>query len=99
MTAVKIGDAKHRPEVTEADISASVFRDVNLSGSRFADCDMSGSQLDDVNLTGLRLTNANLAGASISRSRYEGMTIDGVDVVELLSAYRTRMANSDGTSA
>jgi uncharacterized protein YjbI with pentapeptide repeats len=41
--------------------------------------DLSGSLFDDV----------NLSGAVISDGRYDGMTIDGVDVVEMLRVYRT----------
>jgi hypothetical protein len=49
---------------------------------------MSGWRVNNVNLSGLKLTKANLAGASISDGRYDGMTIDGIEVTELLAAYR-----------
>jgi uncharacterized protein YjbI with pentapeptide repeats len=49
---------------------------------------MFGWRVHNVNLSGLRLTNANLAGAALKDCRYEGMTIEGIEVTELLAAYR-----------
>ena len=61
---------------------------VNLSGASLDDVNMSGWRVNYVNLSGLRLTKANLAGASISESRYDGMTIDGVAVTDMIAAYK-----------
>ncbi len=49
---------------------------------------MSGWRVNYVNLSGLRLTKANLAGASISECRYDGMTIDGMAVTDMIAAYK-----------
>ena len=49
---------------------------------------MSGWRVTNVNLSGLKLSKVNLAGASITDGRYDGMTIDGIEVTELLAAYR-----------
>jgi uncharacterized protein YjbI with pentapeptide repeats len=46
----------------------------------------------NVNLSGLKMDKANLAGASIVNSRLEGMTIDGIEVTELLAAWKAKNA-------
>lgn len=51
---------------------------------------MSGWTVHNVNLSGLRIDKANLAGASIVNSRLQGMTIDGIEVIELLAAWKER---------
>jgi uncharacterized protein YjbI with pentapeptide repeats len=75
---MKIHDTKERLDVSKSDLSGSAFDDVN----------MSGTTLHNINLSGLRLTKANLAGASISESRYDGMTIDGIAVTDMIAAYK-----------
>ena len=71
-----------------ADLSGSKFHDVNLSGGDFDDVNMTGWRVHNVNLAGLKISNANLAGASIADARLDGMTIDGVDVGEMLAFWR-----------
>jgi uncharacterized protein YjbI with pentapeptide repeats len=57
---------------------------------------MSGWAVNNVNLSGLKLTKANLKGAAISDCRMDGMTIDGVLVSELLSAYHAVQHTPEG---
>lgn len=91
---MNIHDQKQRLSVKGSDISGSLFDDVNASGATLHNVNMSGWHVDYVNLAGLRLTKANLAGASISDSRYDGMTIDGIEVTELLAAYKLQTTKS-----
>jgi len=84
---VKLQQTKERIDANDADLSGSTFKKVDLSGSRYDDVNMSGWRINDVNLAGLRLSKANLAGASITASRFDGMTIDGILVTDLLAAY------------
>jgi uncharacterized protein YjbI with pentapeptide repeats len=96
--AMKLHEQKVSLDVRNSDLSGSVLDDVNMSGSTFHNINLSGASIDDanmsgwrvnyVNLSGLRLTNANLAGASISACRYDGMTIDGVTVTDMIAAYK-----------
>ena len=65
---MKIEGEKHRVEAHNADLSGSVF--------------------DDINPSGLRVKQANLAGVSIVGGRREGMTIEGVSVLDMLSCWR-----------
>src|SRR5262245_1265564 len=110
--AMKIHQEKHRLQVTDSDLSGSVYDDMNLSGSSYENVNMSGgtyhnvnlsgSTFDDlnmlgwhvhhVNLSGLKIDRANLAGASIVNSRLDGMTIDGIEVTELLAAWKAKNA-------
>jgi uncharacterized protein YjbI with pentapeptide repeats len=101
---MKLDCAKERIEVFKSDLSGSVFDDVNLSGSNFHNINLSGASIDDANmsgwrvdnanLSGLRVSKANLAGASFRDSRYDGMTIDGIAVTDLLATYRAAQANA-----
>jgi uncharacterized protein YjbI with pentapeptide repeats len=53
---------------------------------------MSGWRVHHVNLSGLKIDRANLAGASIVNSRLDGMTIDGIEVTELMAAWKAKNA-------
>src|SRR5437660_4407324 len=46
-----------------ADISGSVFRQVNLAGSEFENVNMSKARLHDINLSDVSISAANLGGA------------------------------------
>jgi uncharacterized protein YjbI with pentapeptide repeats len=46
-----------------ADISGSVFREVNLAGSEFENVNMSKARLHDINLSDISISAANLGGA------------------------------------
>jgi uncharacterized protein YjbI with pentapeptide repeats len=59
-----------RPTITSgkqvalmADISGSVFRDVNLAGAEFENVNMSKTRMHDINLSDLSVSAANLGGA------------------------------------
>ena len=99
---MKLHRTKERLDVNDADISGSSFDNVNLSGCTLHnvrpvavrtldDINMSGWRVTNVNLSGLKLSKVNLAGASITDGRYDGMTIDGIEVTELLAAYRANV--------
>ena len=45
-----------------------------------------------MNLSGLKIDRANLAGALIVNSRLDGMTIDGIEVTELMAAWEANNA-------
>ena len=47
-----------------ADISGSVFRDVNLYGAEFENVNMSQSRMHDINLSDISISAANLGGAA-----------------------------------
>jgi hypothetical protein len=104
---MKLHHVKECLDVHKADISGSVYDDVNTSGCSFTNVNMSGATFDDVNmsgwkvhnvnLAGLKIVNANLAGASITQGRMEGMTIDGILVSDLLEAYRACRPAEDGS--
>ena len=87
-------------KVERTNISASEFIDVNLSGTKFDDVNLSGARLHNVNLSGaqfedialVRATfrNINFSHVSIDEACYEGMTINGILVTELLRVYQDR---------
>jgi len=92
---MKLHNTKERLDVQKSDLSGSVFHDVNLSGCDLDDINMSGWRVKNVNFSGLHLSDANLAGAALSACRYEGMTIDGIPLTDLIAAYKAAPAPKD----
>jgi uncharacterized protein YjbI with pentapeptide repeats len=79
---VKLEKTKECLEIVNCNLSGSSFRNVNLSNA----------VLDDVNLSHLKITNACMHDVSISDAMMDGMTINGIAVTELLTAYRAAQA-------
>jgi len=50
-------------------------------------------------LSGLLFDDANLAGASIVRSRLQSMTLNGIEVNDLLDAWKEREASQKASAA
>lgn len=94
---MKLHRETHCLEADDCNLSGSVMTNVNLSGWRLErinmsgwsvqDSNLSGLRIDDANLSGAQLSKVNLMGASIRDGLYEGMTIDGISVPELLALY------------
>jgi uncharacterized protein YjbI with pentapeptide repeats len=84
---------KRRLDVHDADLSGSKFDDVNMSGWTVHNVNMSGLRIDYANLAGLHIHNANLAGACLTECRVEGMSINGVALVDLFAAYEKHKLN------
>ncbi len=77
-----------RVDANDSDMSGSTFINVNLASAVFDDVNLTGTTLNNVNLSGLRISHANLKGASIVQSLTDGMTINGISVIELLACYQ-----------
>jgi uncharacterized protein YjbI with pentapeptide repeats len=102
---IQVNGAKRLVKAEDADLSGSSFTDVNLSGATFKNVNFAGAQFEDanlagwsvrnVNLAGLKMNNADLRGASIVDSLTSGMTIDGIELAELLAAHRALTAKED----
>ena len=80
-------------------LSGGARQNVSLSGSWFDELDMPGGQVVDVNLSVLGTDNSKLAGASIARRRVQGLTIDGIEVNDLLDAWKEREASRKASAA
>ncbi|MGD0546697.1 MAG: pentapeptide repeat-containing protein [Terracidiphilus sp.] len=81
-----------RQRISDADLRGSAFTNVNLSDSIFDDVNLAGATIHNANLSRLRISDADLRGASIVESQTDGMTINGIAVAEMLSAYRAAHA-------
>jgi uncharacterized protein YjbI with pentapeptide repeats len=102
--SMTLNQVRRRIEATDADISESTFtnvslaratfHDVSLTGATIQNADLSGSKLRDVNLSSVRITQANLTGASIADCLTDGMTINGIEVADLMAAYRAAKSTS-----
>jgi len=100
-----VNGIKQQLKADGADLSGSSFTDVNLSGANFNNVNFAGAQFEDANLSGWSVRNANLThlnvynadlrGASFSSCLTHGLTIDGIDVSDLLTAYRVLITKAD----
>jgi len=59
---MNIHQQKHRLQVTDSDLSGSVYDDVNLSGSSYENVNMSGGTYHNVNLSGCTFDDLNMSG-------------------------------------
>ena len=73
----------------EVNIHGSRFDNVNLADSTFTNANMHNVRFDDVNLAGAVFENINFHNVKLSNANYDGMTIDGIPVTVLLSAYKS----------
>jgi len=97
-SSLKLAGVKQRLDAEDADMTGSAFKtvrlcnatfiDVNLSQATISDANLSEASVNNANLSGLPISNANLRGASIVDSVTDGMTINGISVTDLLTAYR-----------
>jgi uncharacterized protein YjbI with pentapeptide repeats len=74
----------------DADLSGSVFQNVNFSGARFDDVNLQGAVFSNIAFTSAAFSNVNLSHVTIGDANYDGMMIDGILVTELLRVYRER---------
>ncbi len=75
--------------IVDVNLSNATFDDVNLAGAQIHNANLSGWRVQDVNLARLQVTNADLRGATFTDCLTEGMAIDGIQVADLLAAYRS----------
>jgi uncharacterized protein YjbI with pentapeptide repeats len=102
---IHVSGVKRLVRAKGADLSGSSFTDVNLSGVNFSNVNIAGARIEDANLcdwsvrnanlTRLRVMNADLRDASFSDCLTLGLTIDGVDLTDLMAAYRALNARPD----
>lgn len=96
---MEINGEKHALAVENADLSGSVFHDVNLARATFDDINLSQSVFKNINLRAATFRDVNLGGVDIAECNLEGMKIDGVPVQEALAAWRKMTAGSAASVA
>ena len=63
--------------------------ELSMEGSVFEDVTLTNCTMDRVNLQGTVIKESDLKGVEIACCGYQGMTIEGVEVEELIKAYNT----------
>lgn len=66
------------------DMSGILFEDVNLGDSTFTNINMSNIHISDVNLSESTIHLSNLSNMKITDSLIDGLSINGIDINELL---------------
>jgi uncharacterized protein YjbI with pentapeptide repeats len=94
----ELKETRQRIEARKTNLSGSTFTDVNLAGAAFNDVELTEAtivnaclgeaRIEDANLSGLQVEQVNLTRAAITECTMPGMTIDGVLVTDLVTAYR-----------
>jgi uncharacterized protein YjbI with pentapeptide repeats len=71
--------------VDDVNLAGASFHDVNLAQARFVDVDLSGAFFDDIDFRGAQIG---------SDCNFEGMTIAGVPVKQLLALHQKHARRS-----
>jgi len=77
--ATELNHCRQQIRALDADLSGSIFNDVNFAGT----------SITNANLSGLRVTDANLTGATFDDCNTTGLTINGIALADLLAAYQS----------
>ena len=67
----------------DANLSGSVFHNVNLSNAKFDDVNLRGVEFHNIAFTGGSIRNACLGDFTIDDANYDGMRIEGILVTDL----------------
>jgi hypothetical protein len=67
---MKLHKEKHRPAVTQSDLSASMFNDVNLSGLRIDHGNPAGASIVNCRLEGMPINGVEAAKRSEAWKRF-----------------------------
>ncbi len=74
--------------VEESTMEGSVFKRTQLCGAGFIETDMRGIGLQQCDLHGAGIERCDLTGAALVSCKLDGMTIDGIDVQEMIDFYK-----------
>jgi len=98
---LELQETRQPIDATDADLSGSIFTNVSLAGAAFNDVKLtgasirnaclSGARIEDANLSETRISQANLTRVAITDCATDGMTIDGILLSDLITAYRNRV--------
>jgi uncharacterized protein YjbI with pentapeptide repeats len=88
MSTIKLKDCQHIIEASDANLSESRFEDTRMTKVVFREMTLEGSSFNNVLLDDSSFEQVSFAGVRIADCRYDGMTIDGVPVLDLLAAHR-----------
>ena len=87
---MKLQNVKETLLATNADLSGSVFDDVNLADATFNNVNLSKATFTDINLRGAKFSNLDLTDVEIEACETSGMKFRGILVSELFEAYRRK---------
>lgn len=100
MSTIELVSCKHVLQLRDADMTSSSLDEVTLATSsfelvsfelaKFTQVTFAGATFRGVIFEGSTIEETNLKNVAIRRGSYEGMTIDGVCVVDALQAFRER---------
>ena len=75
-------------EFSECNMQGAGFIQDNMRGAGFVENDMCGAGFLQCNLSGTGLEKCDLTGAAIECCKLDGMTINGIDVQEMIEFYK-----------
>lgn len=90
MSNIKLSNCQHQIDAYDAEFSGSKFEFVNLSSSNLENVTLKKCKFLNVDFDDAAFLNAIFQNVVISGGKYEGMTIDGFSVVEMLAHAKDR---------
>lgn len=91
---MRIEGTRETLEVENADLPTARFTDVNLAAARFENINLATAVFTDVSLAGARLSDVSLKDVAITNANLDGMTIEGIPVLDMIDAYRSARATA-----
>lgn len=82
--------------LSSTSLKESDFDDIDMSNTRFHDIDLDNSVFEDASLRGCVFDDVDLQNVEIRNAKLNGMTIDGISVIELLDVYDQARSNKSG---
>jgi len=88
MSVIKLSDCQHQIDACDANFAASKFEDVRFADTSFERATLEGASFVDVHLDGASFVRSNFGGVESVDGHYDGMTIEGFLVTEMLAKAR-----------
>ncbi|NVN09784.1 hypothetical protein [Nguyenibacter vanlangensis] len=87
MTTVPLSNCDVQIVAQDGRLDGSTFEEVSMEKATFTSVGLNDAAFHRVSLDRSTLTAVSLVGVAISNSRYDGMTIEGIPVTELLRCF------------
>ncbi|MDK2125943.1 pentapeptide repeat-containing protein [Parachitinimonas caeni] len=87
MSAITLHNCEHQIMASDVNMSDSEFDECLLAYTKFEYVSFEKANFEHVRFDGAKIAKASFADVAIADSLYDGMTIEGIPVKELLRVY------------
>ncbi len=75
-------------DIEECNLAGSAFVKSQLKGAGFVEDDLRGAGFTQCDLSGAGIESCDLTGAAIANCKLDGMTVDGINVQQMMDFYK-----------